>query len=718
MTNMLRLALFLICLSVLTLTACQGKKTDIASAKPVVSTGVSASDIIAAPAGDWLSHGRTYAEERFSPLTQVSVENVDELGLAWSFDLETSKGIEATPIVHNGVLYVTGAWNVVYAINAVTGEQIWAFDPEVDRERGSYTCCGIINRGVAIWGEKVFVGTIDGRLIAIDINSGQSVWDVNTINKSRPYTITGAPRVVKGNVIIGNGGADLGVRGYVSAYDVDSGKMNWRFYTVPGNPEDGFENDAMADAAKTWAGDWWTQGGGGTVWDSMAYDPDLDLLYIGVGNGSPWNHEVRSNGEGDNLFLSSIVALRPDTGEYVWHYQTTPGETWDYTATQHMILAEMDIEGQLRDVIMQAPKNGFFYVLDRKTGELLSAKNFVPINWATHVDIETGRPVEIAEARWPNQTVPRIQLPGPLGGHNWHPMSYSPDSGLVYIPAHELPHVYLNDPNFIYDSSSWNTGTDMIGGNIPTDKAIARATRAALKGMLIAWDPVKQEAAWTIKHNGPWNGGVLSTAGNLVFQGTADAHLSAVNAESGEKAWSFFTQTGIVAAPISFEVNGDQYVSVATGWGGVYALTAGGFDPVADTNAGRVLTFKIGGTSQLPEIATTAIVRPEPPVQFANAETIQKGERLYANRCLACHGVHAITMPGLNPSLRYSPSLSDAETWNGIILEGWLAGGGMPNFGKALSEEDAEALRAYVIAQARSGLDEEFYKSLRSETQK
>ena len=369
--------------------------------------------VIAVPvvAKEWNKHGGTDAEQRFSVLKQITPENIDQLGLAWAFDLGVSRGIEATPLVVDGVIYVTATWNKVFALDARSGELLWQFDPQVDRSKAADLCCDAVNRGVAYSAGKIITGTIDGRLLAIDAKTGKKLWDVITVDQSKPYTITGAPRIVNGKAIIGNGGAEYGVRGYVSAYDVNSGEMLWRFYTVPGNPEDGFENATMAKAAKTWNGEWWKYGGGGTAWDSMAYDAELDLLYVGVGNGSPWNQSIRSPGGGDNLYLSSIVALRPDTGEYVWHYQTTPGETWDYTATQHMILAELEIGGTARKVIMQAPKNGFFYVIDRATGELLSANNYVPINWASHVDMETGRPVEVADARWGGKA-PYLQLPG------------------------------------------------------------------------------------------------------------------------------------------------------------------------------------------------------------------------------------------------------------------------------------------------------------------
>src|SRR5688572_24712017 len=333
--------------------------------------------------GQWMSTGRTYGEQHYSPLQQINRSNVGTLGLSWYADFNIPRGQESTPLVIDGVIYVTTAWSNVRAFDAATGATLWEFDSEVPRDWGSRACCDVVNRGAAAWNGKIFVGTIDGRMIAIDAETGTKVWETDTvISRDLSYSITGAPRVVKGKVVIGNGGAEYGVRGYVSAYDTETGALAWRFYTVPGDPSLGFENETMEMAAMTWNGEWWKLGGGGTVWDSMAYDPELDLLYIGTGNGSPWNQDIRSPGGGDNLFISSIVALKPESGEYVWHYQTTPGDTWDYTAAQHMILADLTIEGRARKVIMQAPKNGFFYVLDRSTGELISAGAFATMNWA------------------------------------------------------------------------------------------------------------------------------------------------------------------------------------------------------------------------------------------------------------------------------------------------------------------------------------------------
>jgi len=476
--------------------------------------------------GSWMSHGRTYSEARYSPLDAIRVDNVTKLGLAWYHDLDTRRGIEATSLVVDGVLYATSSWSIVVALDARTGEQLWRFDPEVARSKAKHSCCDVVNRGVAVWQGRVFVGALDGRLIALDAATGKPDWEVATVDPDLPYTITGAPRVIDGKVLIGNGGAEYGVRGFLSAYDARDGALLWRFYTVPGDPSLGFEDAAMEMAAKTWTGEWWKLGGGGgTVWDSMAYDPELDLLYIGVGNGTPWNQRIRSPGGGDNLFLSSIVALRPGTGEYVWHYQTTPGETWDYTATQHIILADLLIDGEVRKVLMQAPKNGFFYVLDRRDGRLISAENFIPITWATHVDLQSGRPVEVPGARYEEETA--MIIPSYLGGHNWHPMSFNPSTGLVYIPVLDIPAFYANDAGFRYQPGAFNLGIDGIVAGLPDAQAERDAMQALVAGRLVAWDPIAQAEAGRGEHAGAWNGGTLATGGNLVFQGNAEAKFAA-----------------------------------------------------------------------------------------------------------------------------------------------------------------------------------------------
>ena len=652
--------------------------------------------------GSWMSYGRTYSEQRYSPLDKVNAKTVSDLGLAWSFDFNTTRGIEATSIVVDGVMYTTSSWSIVHALDARTGKHLWTYDPQVNKAKVKHGCCDAVNRGVAAWEGQVFVGVFDGRLVALDAATGKVNWEVATVDPALPYTITGAPRVIDGKVLIGNGGAEFGVRGFISAYAADSGKMVWRFYTVPGDPELGFENKAMEMAAQTWNGKWYDLGGGGgTVWDAMAYDPELDLLYFGVGNGTPWNREIRSPGGGDNLFLSSIVAVRPATGEYVWHYQTTPGESWDYTATQHIILADIELEGKTRKVLMQAPKNGFFYVLDRTDGTLLSANNYIDISWATHVDMETGRPVEVEGARYIDS--PLAVTPSYLGGHNWHPMSFSPQTGLVYIPVLDFAANYGQPEEFVYRPGIVNTGTSGIIGSLPDAQAERDAIRPLMKGRLLAWDPRTQSEAWRVEHNGPWNGGTLVTAGNLVFQGTADGKFVAFSADKGETLWEFPTQTGVVAPAVTYEIDGEQYVSVNVGWGGAYALVFGEYVQAESMpNVSRVLTFKLGADGALPDVNWRPTVVFNPPPRVAEEAIEHEGFGLYQDVCMGCHGLNAVS--GLIiPDLRGSAWLHDADGWNSVVREGLLSKTGMASFGGHITREQSEAIRAYIIQQAWRG---------------
>jgi alcohol dehydrogenase (cytochrome c)/quinohemoprotein ethanol dehydrogenase len=650
-------------------------------------------------AGQWMSHGRTYGEQRFSPLDRITTANVGELGLGWYADLDTNRGQEATPIMVDGVLYISTAWSKVRAYDAVTGQELWAYDPEVPGEFGVKACCDVVNRGVAVWEGKVFVGTIDGRLIALDAGTGSELWDVVTVDQTKPYTITGAPRVVKGRVLIGNGGAEFGVRGYVSAYDAETGALDWRFYTVPGNPADGFESPILEEAAETWSGEWWTIGGGGTVWDSMAYDPELDLLYIGVGNGSPWNHTFRSEGVGDNLFLSSIVALDPDDGSYRWHYQSTPGETWDHTATQQMILADLVIEGARRNVIMQAPKNGFFYVLDRETGELISAENFTEISWATHVDLETGRPVETPEARYNVTGEPFLSLQNPNGAHTWHSMSFSPETGLVYLPIHGTPFIYGQPAGeFQPLALTTNLGADFAGNAALDPAEVFEETY----GRLIAWDPVGQREAWRVERAGQANGGALSTAGGLVFQGTGSGQFTAMDARTGEELWSTEAETGIIAAPISYEIDGVQYVAVMAGTGGSWAQVGGdtNMKGYALPNVSRLLVYRPGGDAALPP--SPEMMRPPlapPPLTAALERQVGDGAPLYETWCGGCHGAGVIGV-GILPDLRRSPFVTSADSFRQIVLGGALESTGMVSFDPVFDEAQVESIRAYIVARA------------------
>jgi len=695
--------------AILSIAGCHAKEgSGEQSGRPVSPANVDESRMLQAEQepGNWMSQGRTYSEQRFSPLKQINDQNVGQLGLAWYVDLDIRRGQEATPIVVDGVMYFSSAWSKVFAVNAATGEKLWSYDPKVPPEWAVNACCDVVNRGVAVWRGKVFVGTLDGRLVALDAATGKAVWETLTINPKQRYTITGAPRVVKGKVLMGNGGAEMGVRGYVSAYDAETGKLVWRFFTVPGDPSKPFESPAFENAAKTWSGEWWKLGGGGTVWDSIVYDPELDLLYIGTGNGTPWNRRARSPQGKDNLFTSSIVALKPDTGEYVWHYQEVPGDAWDYDAASPIILANVTISGAPRKVLFQAPKDGFFYVLDRATGEVISAKPYTPVTWASGVDLATGRPLENARARYENGGKGAPLAPGPLGGHSWHSISYSPQTGLVYIPVQEAGFLYKSEENYKERNLAFNTAIDFVAGGMPQKLEVKKSILDSIKGHLSAWDPVQQKEIWRVDRTSPVNGGILSTAGNLVFEGTAQGSLEAYRADNGQKLYSADTQSGVVAAPISYTVAGEQYIAVVVGWGGVFPLASGevALKSGRVQNISRVLAFKLRGKSSLPPLPQFTQPQLKPPRPTASASTVQKGEALFQSYCSTCHGDVAIS-GGVLPDLRYSGALGNTA-WTDVVLGGSLQSFGMVSFSKELSQENVEAIRAYVIFRANQSLAE------------
>ncbi len=694
-------------------TGCHGpSETAIATKPSVAAADVNHARIVQADQepGNWMSYGRSYSEQRFSPLKAVNDQNANQLGLAWDYDLDTHRGQEATPLVIDGVMYFTTAWSKVVALNAATGSLLWTYDPQVNPRWAVNACCDVVNRGLAAWNGKLFLGTLDGRLTALDAATGKMAWETPTIDPSFRYTITGAPRVVKGKVIIGNGGGEFGVRGYVSAYDAETGKMIWRFYTVPGDPSKPFESPILRKAAKTWTGEWWKSGGGGTVWDSIVYDPELDLLYVGVGNGEPWNGKYRSPEGGDNLFTCSIVALKPDTGEYVWHYQEDPADEWDFDSDEQIILADLPIAGRVRKVLLQAPKNGFFYVLDRVSGELISATPYTYINWATGVDLKTGRPIETPIARYAGNHPPAI-VPGPLGAHSWQPMSFSPLTGQVYIPVNDLGFLYKSPEHFEARKLAPNYGIDVVAAGMPQNPEIKKAILATVKGKLVAWDPVHQKQSWAVERRGPWNGGLLSTAGNLVFEGTADGHFEAYRADTGAKLWSFDAQTGVMAGPVSYTVGGQQYIAVLAGWGGVFPLATGevSFKSGRVRNVSRMLAFRLGGKANLPALPQVEEPVLHPPPSVASTAEIQRGEKVFQRYCAACHGDVAVS-GGVLPDLRYSNTL-DSDQWFGVVLGGMLQTSGMVSFKQELSRPDVSAVRSYVIFRANRSLADQKQQS-------
>ncbi len=658
-----------------------GKAANVDDARLVGAEGDSA---------NWMSYGRTYSEQRFSPLARIAAANVKDLGLAWYADFDTNRGQEATPLVIDGVMYVSTAWSMVRAFDAKTGRPLWSYDPRVPRSLGVRGCCDVVNRGVAAWEGRLYVGTFDGRLVALDAATGKPLWSVQTVDPAKSYTVTMAPRVIKGRVIIGNGGSEFGVRGYLSAYDARTGALDWRFYTVPGDPALPFENKTMAAAATTWSGEWWKAGGGGTVWEGVSFDPELNLIYFGTGNGSEWNQGYRSAGRGDNLYLASIIAVNADTGAYVWHYQATPGEEWDYDAVQQLILADVSIGSTPRKVLMQANKNGFFYVLDRKTGALISADAFTAVTWADGIDLATGRPIEHRDIRYDKTGRAASMLPGALGGHSWQAMAFNPATGLVYIPAQEIGMSYTAQPGFKPAPMGWNLG-------------VATRNLDGVKGYLSAWDPVHKREAWRVAHAGPWNGGVLTTAGNLVAQGDATGEFAVYQADTGARLWSFATQTPVIAPPMSYEVDGEQYLAVLGGWGGAYPLMEGRLAMKSGDarNISRVIVFKLGGHDTLPPVAPVAPDAWAPlPVPAATA-TIRAGEALFGRYCSVCHGEAAVG-GGVLPDLRRSAYLP-VDAWYGILLDGALKFNGMANFSAVLDHSAASAIRDYVVDRALEG---------------
>jgi alcohol dehydrogenase (cytochrome c)/quinohemoprotein ethanol dehydrogenase len=703
------------------LAACGSKNTapgapEPQAAPPVIRAGaglpaVNAARLMAADSepGNWMTYGRTYDEQRFSPLQQINAGNVGQLQLAWHYDLDAAHRVqESTPVVVDGVMYITSAWSKVFALDSASGKELWVFDPAVPGTTGVKGCCDVANRGVAVWNGRVYVGTFDGRLIALDAATGKQVWSVATADSpdadSQSYTITGAPRVVKGKVIIGNAGGEYKARGYITAYDATTGKKVWRFYTVPGEPgkPDGAASDDVLEskARSSWNGEFWKLGGGGTTWDGMAYDAKLDLLYFGTDNGEPWNHAAR--GGGDNLFTASIIAVRPDTGQYVWHFQNTPGESWDYSAVQQMTLADLTIDGKVRQVIMQAPKNGYFYVLDRATGEFISAQPFTQTNWATGLDPKTGRPTVNPQARYGETGKAWTSMPGPSGAHSWPAMSYDPLTHLVYIPVIDGGFVFIGDKSFKPKAMGWNTAVDFNAGSLPEDPKIIAQIKTTLKGHLSAWDPVAQKQVWSVPYDTSWNGGVVSTAGNLVFQGTSRGEFAAFQADTGTRLWSTRTHTGIVAPPITYEANGEQYVVVELGWGGAFGLAAGQLAHDAQPNQGnipRVLAFKLHGTDTMPAPPPAADLPLTPPPNVARAKIVAEGKLRYHTYCSMCHGDSAFS-GGVLPDLRHSVALSDPAGWQSIVHDGVRSANGMVSFSSQMSKDDIETIRAYVIYRA------------------
>lgn len=652
--------------------------------------------VTAAASNNWESVGGNSDESGFSRLSDINKKTVNHLGLAWSLALPGEKrALEATPLAVDGTLYFSGTLGEVYSVDAVSGKLNWKYDPELskyapERMASHYGA----NRGVAYAAGRIFVCTIDGRLVALAARTGKPVWSVNTLPPDLRYASSGAPRTFNGKVIIGNSGADFGARGYVTAYDQATGSQVWRFYTVPGTPAENAKDPAMARAAETWGGEYWKTGTGGTVWNGITFDPELNQIYIGTGNAGPYDPAIRSPGGGDTLYVASIVALNADTGKYLWHYQVNPREGWDYKATANMISATLTIDGKPRKVLMQAPTNGFFYVLDRVTGKLLSAEKTGKVTWADRIDLKSGRPVEMPNIRY--ETGESVMWPSFFGTHNWQPMSFNPDVGLVYIPFMQVGARYTKSGHPKAQEINFGGLTLALALEGPEDG----------KGSLLAWDPVLQEARWRVPLDTFWNGGTLSTAGDLVFQGTGGGEFAAYDAADGHKLWAFDAKHGIVGAPITYRAAGRQYVSVLVGYGGAIAaspdITQAGWKYGAQPR--RLLTFALGGNAVLPptpprDMNTRAV---DDDTLVIDEKAAAAGQKLYMSTCFYCHGsnLHSV---GVAPDLRESSIPLAIAGFRTVLKDGVLMKNGMPRFDK-LSDDEIQQLYMYIRRGAREAL--------------
>ncbi len=638
---------------------------------------------------EWGSHGRDASEQRFSPLTQVDAGNVSQLGLAWSATLSEGGGYQSTPLVIDGRMYMTTPWSKVYSFDARTGKLLWKYDPQVPREiAGVSLCCNISNRGVAYWNGKVIWGTLDGRLVAVNAKTGKKVWDVQVTDPTVAYSITGAPRVGNGIVYIGEGGGEFYTRGFLAAVDAETGKELWRFWTVPGNPASGPDkqpSDAvMAMATKTWNGEWWKSGGGGTIWDGIIFDPQTSTVVFGTGNGIPWAASIRSPGGGDNLFIASIVAVDAKTGKYKWHYQTTPAEGFDYDATSPLTVADLVVNGEKKHVVMQAPKNGVMYVIEVGTGKVVSADPFVPsINWATGFDEKNNwKPIMNPDADY-GKTGKGFYIV-PSRAHAWSSQSYNPNTGLIYVPAN------YGVGSFVAEKGGRILGNQLVDISM-SKQPDASLTRPVLKdtgAYLLAWDPVKRKVAWT-QRQGSGSAGTLTTGGNLIFQGTAGQKLTAFRADTGELIWSTPTQGNVVPGPVSYSLDGVQYIA---------AISSASTGFAAANGANRLLVYKLGGKATLPPAPPPVVQVLDPPENFGDEAVHRHGQDVYERSCTGCHeGGRMFTG---YPDLNYTVALKSAPLFKSIVIDGALRENGMMPFNKSLSAEDVEAIRSYLTYRA------------------
>ena len=647
--------------------------------------------------GSWLSHGHNYKEQRFSTLTEINKRNLNRLSLEWTLPIGgAAERMQGTPLVIDGVMYVTNGWSVVYALDAATGEKIWEYDPKTDREYVKYSCCGgVVNRGVAVSEGKVFVATYDGRLIAVDANTGEEIWDIDTWHPSAlgRFNISGAPRVAGGKVFIGQGSSESGHRrGYVTAYDAETGEIDWRFYLVPGDPSKPFEHPEMEMAAKTWGGEWWKYGGGGTAWNSLVYDEELHTLYIGVGNGAPWPRDIRSPGGGDDLFLTAIVAVDVDTGRMKWYYQTVPGDNWDYSSAMDITLGEVEVDGKRTKVLLQAPKNGFFYVLDRTNGKLLRAHPYTDgITWATHVDMKTGRPVENPEVVFERD--PQWILPANAGAHNWEPQSWDEQAGIMYFYYHDYPNFYALDETFVktgeYEINEVGLSLGIAFGPYRQTLEETANERPPAEGYLTAFDPLTGEHKWRHQLESVFNGGVLATQAGLLFQGEGTGRFTVRDTENGEVLWTFDAYGAFSSSVMTYSIQGKQYVATMISSNRTY------------DRPGELLVFALDGEAPWREPNKRAVTVPEQPPQTASREMLDLGNKLYHDQCAICHrslGTPSIVAAAA-PDLRMMSKDTQAS-FEAIVLGGMKKTLGMPSFADVFDRNSTAAVRAFISSKA------------------
>ncbi|MDP6377805.1 MAG: PQQ-dependent dehydrogenase, methanol/ethanol family [Pseudomonadales bacterium] len=644
----------------------------------------------AARGHNWLLKGGDFTGQHYSPLAEINQRNINQLGLAWSADLPIPDGISTTPIVVDGVIYLSGAYSVVLAIDASNGRILWSYDPGVRQafaELPMLSWPARVNRGVAVWAKRVYLSTADCRLIALDAGKGTALWSKQTCDNAKGFFITDSPYVGGGKVFLGNAGSESqeNGRGYVSAYDTESGDLKWRFFIVPSdNPE---ENDtaAMKMAAKTWSGDALEKyGGGGHNWNEMTYDPASNQLFFGTSGAYPYVHAERSPVGGENLFLSSVVAVDADTGEYQWHYQTVDKDSWDYNATMNIVLADMQIRGRKRETLLIAPKNGFHYTLDRHNGELLAVGKFAKTNWASDIDIETGKPVyDPAGEYWTLEDGETAYLwPNMWGAHNWHPMAYHPGTNLSYIP--------------VVDAPARVSGGEENEAIVMLDEVDGKPHAP---GKLVAMDPATGKIRWRIDHERPFNGGLMTTAGNLLFQGLATGEFQAYAANTGERLWSVQTGSAINASPATYSQAGTQYVLIPIGaGGGLQFLYPEMHSTSTSRGPTRLLAFALEGKQPMPVTPIPQRRLPDQPKFEASPDSIAAGAALYSGHCKICHGSNAIArFDGSVPDLRYATSAT-LDAWDIIVVGGVKASNGMPAMG--ISAEESQAIRSYVLSLA------------------